>query len=94
MGATTTTQHVTKARKSHNCSWCAQTINKGQPYSRYRWFDGSDASTVKMHPECYAAMERLTIEEGEIEFYPGEHKRGCYCEHGEFCSFCTDDEGV
>lgn len=82
-----TTAQTHKARKTHRCSWCDQRINSGETYHRYRWFDGSDASTVKMHPECHEASDRLSKQQGGyIEFEPGEYTRGCTCEAG--CCEC------
>lgn len=65
----TTTQ---KANKPHRCTWCWQRIGVGETYNRYRFFDGGDAGTVKMHPECYDAMLDAAREEGGwIEWTPG-----------------------
>lgn len=67
---TETTAHV--ARKDHRCTWCWQRIKSGGTYQRYRFFDGGDVGTVKMHPECYGAMQELAAEEGGvIEWVPG-----------------------
>ena len=68
---------IKASKKTHECSWCGETIEQGDSYTRYRWFDGSDATTVKMHPECLEASKRLIeIERGQIEFSPGDHTRG------------------
>lgn len=61
-----------KARKAHRCSWCWQLINTAEIYKRYRAFDGGDASTIRMHPECHDAMTEAAKEEGGIiEWTPG-----------------------
>jgi len=78
--------NVVSARKAHGCSWCGERIEVGGAYVRYRYFDGRDAGTVKEHPECYDAMQRLCAEEGEIQFMPGDFARGCACETG--CDTC------
>jgi len=46
-----------RARKRHRCTWCWQFIEMGEQYKRYRFFDCGDAGTVKMHPECFDAMQ-------------------------------------
>ena len=39
---------------------------------RYRFFNGGDAGTCKMHLECYGAMEQAAHEEGGwFEWVPG-----------------------
>ncbi len=67
---------IKSARKRHMCSWCAEPIDVGNPYARYRWYSGSDVSTVKEHPECYEAMLEVIKKEGMIEFMPGDYPRG------------------
>ena len=72
--ATEPKTHV--AKNNHRCDWCWELINKGETYKRYRWYDGGEASTVKMHPECFEASGELAREWNEdIEFIPGEHER-------------------
>lgn len=81
---------IFSAKKSHECSWCSQAIKKGDTYKRYRWFDGCDASTVKMHPECLDASYKLISELNEsIEFFPGDYPRGCYCDFDPECDTCN-----
>lgn len=61
-----------KAMKIHRCGWCWQRIEVGTKYKRYRLYDDGAASTVKMHPECYDAMQAAAKEEGGwIEWTPG-----------------------
>lgn len=89
MGTCTKTESIAAAKNNHSCSWCNQKIAAGEPYKKYRWFDGGDASTIKMHPECLDACDELVaIEKEPIEFYPGLHPRGCYCEHDLGCEHC------
>lgn len=89
MGTATNVEHIAKARKTHGCSWCGERIEIDQPYSRWRWFDGGDASTVRVHPECNAALHDMSVELGEsIEFFPGENPRGCYCGFDPACPKC------
>lgn len=73
---TTTEPETHKAQKRHRCSWCGETIEPGNTYLRYRFFDCGDAGTVKMHPECYEAMQEEAKQEGGfMEWTPGEHER-------------------
>lgn len=70
---TPTEQH--KARKQHRCDWCWQFIVVGETYKRYRYYNGGDAGTVRMHPECYEAMQDAASEEGGfIEWTPGQER--------------------
>jgi len=81
---------IKAAQKPHRCDWCAEHIDVGQPYSRYRWYGNGDAVTVKMHPECLTAMHELSrLEGGEIEFSPGDSPRGCCCGHDRGCTKCA-----
>jgi hypothetical protein len=72
MNCTTTESH--KARKRHRCEWCWQRIDVGTTYLRYRsFYDG--AATIRMHPECNAAMHEAAAEEGGwIEWTPGQER--------------------
>lgn len=70
MASTKTESHV--ARVVHRCHWCWQLIQYGERYKRYRWFDSGSAGTVKMHEECYGALEQAIKEEGgSFEWTPG-----------------------
>ena len=71
MNACTATE-AHKARKMHVCCWCAERIEIGEEYRRYRWFSYGEAGTVKLHPECYDAMQDAAYEEGGyFEWTPG-----------------------
>lgn len=62
-------------KRTHRCSWCWQMINIGDQYSRYRSLDGSEAVTIKMHPECYEQMQIEAQQEGGyIEWIPGQER--------------------
>ena len=64
-----------KARKKHRCEWCWQVIEPGTEYKRYRFYDAGDAATIKMHPECFVAMEiEAEAEGGFIEGTPGQER--------------------
>ena len=64
-----------KARKAHRCEWCWQRIDEGAEYKRYRYYDGGDAATIKMHPECMEAMqEEAAYWGGDFEWTPGQER--------------------
>ena len=68
----TTTQ---KAKIQHRCNWCWQFIVPGEQYARYRFFDGGNAGTVKIHPECFKAMQVEASEwDGDFEWTPGQER--------------------
>lgn len=72
---------IKHAKKAHRCDWCAEKINIGDTYERWRWYDGGDAGTTKMHPECAYASSEVGKEEGyDFEYYPGMFRRGCGCD--------------
>jgi len=72
--------HITEvkthmARKAHRCEWCWQRIDDGTEYKRYRYFDGGEAATIKMHPECMDAMqEEAAYWGGDFEWTPGQER--------------------
>ena len=47
-----TNTETLRARKPHVCMSCGQRIEVGETYKRWRTYDGGDAGTNKMHPEC------------------------------------------
>lgn len=74
-------QYIKHAKKAHRCDWCAERIEIGESYERWRWYDGGDAGTTKMHPECANASSEVASEEGGyFEFHPGMFRRGCGCD--------------
>lgn len=80
---------VKAAKKRHRCSWCAEGIEVGETYKHYRSFGDDGWATVKLHQECYDAMEELAAEEGsDVEFSPGDNPRGCNCGHSRGCDRC------
>lgn len=78
MSHSTEIENIKSAKKEHVCSWCATKIAQGESYKRCRWYDSQDASTVKMHHDCYGAALDLS-EDGRFEFEFGEQFRGCNC---------------
>lgn len=80
----TTDPTTQTARKPHRCEWCWQPIQTGETYTRYRYFDGGDAGTVKLHPECFDAMQAEAREcGGWLEWTPGEGERPTAVERAE-----------
>lgn len=64
-----------KARKAHRCEWCWQRIDEGTEYKRYRYYDGGEAATIKMHPECMEAMQEEAAHwGGDFEWTPGQER--------------------
>lgn len=95
MTAMTSVEEIKAARKAHCCDWCGESIDVGQPYRRWRWFDGSHASTVRAHPECEAAVAELANEEGGmVEFFPCDNPRGCNCWFAKDCERCAAREAL
>ena len=64
-----------KAKKQHRCDWCWQFVNADETYKRYRYYNGGDVGTVKMHPECHDVMQDEAREEGGwFEWTPGQER--------------------
>jgi hypothetical protein len=74
---------VKAARKSYHCDWCYERIETGKSYQT--WFTYGEAVTARMHPECFAAMQKADIDK---ELPPaGTYRRGCWCgEREEHCN--------
>jgi hypothetical protein len=56
-------EQIQYCKKQHICHWCAEDINIGESYVRYRAFDGGKATTIKLHPECESAVENVELED-------------------------------
>jgi len=68
---------ITRARKKYRCEWCGELIEKGDAYRSYRWAEDGDAGTVRLHPECSAAMDaEIKAQGGHIVWSPGDYPRG------------------
>jgi hypothetical protein len=68
---------VKRSRKRRRCTWCAKSIEIGQPYESYRWVADGEAGTVRIHPECLAARDRVAKEAGgDFCWSPGDFERG------------------
>ncbi len=64
-----------KARKSHQCIWCAEAIAAGTRYLRERSIFDGEPQNHKWHPECKDAANAGWEAGDEEEFYPGENER-------------------
>ena len=68
---------IKRARKARPCCWCAELIEIGTPYEQWRYKDGKDIQTVRMHPACQAACRQLSTDEGpDFSWSPGDFRRG------------------
>lgn len=88
----TDVEYIKTARKQHRCDWCwFEPIEAGQPYRRWRMYDGSEASTVRVHPECDEARKELQRQDPYFdEWMPGDNPRGCYCGFDRGCPRCAE----
>jgi hypothetical protein len=87
----TAIQMVIAAKKKHRCSYCGHVIQIGETYKRYRYFDGGDAGTVKIHPECLAAFDDLDPNDQQDGFSEGDNPRGCNCGFDKNCPRCASN---
>jgi hypothetical protein len=88
MGASTAKETV-KAKKEHRCSWCAQKIDAGSNYHRWRYFGDDGPTVVKMHPECEAARIEASKHDSDFDEWPeGGNPRGCWCGFDASCTTC------
>lgn len=78
MSRSTATEYILSARKAHQCSWCAEQIDTGSSYRRWRYFSSEGATTCKLHVECFTAMEKYMFETDEYEWTMHAFDRGCY----------------
>ena len=71
-------RHITRTRKAYTCDWCNTQIDAGKPCETY--FCYGEAITVRMHLECFRAMQKVGFEADE-ELPPRGtyYRRGCWC---------------
>ena len=65
-------RHV-KARKTHKCAWCAESILTGERHPHFVGKWEGEFQNWRMHAECYEATDRQDLSDG---FALYEHKRG------------------
>jgi len=73
-------QEVKAARRQHRCDWCETAINAGEPYTRQRYGGSDGPGVLRWHPECIAALDRLTHYEQEHSLFYAPYTRGCTCD--------------
>ena len=62
------------AHKDHKCTWCAESITKGEQY--HYWTSVDDSWSVsKMHPECFVACHDELAYWGDNEYSPYDNER-------------------
>lgn len=78
---------IKQSRKPHCCDWFGGVIQVGEGYHRWRYYAHQEASTCKLHEDCFEAMiEERDQDSYEYEFH-SDHRRGCYCDGGD-CDRC------
>lgn len=92
MATYTDVEEIKSARKKHRCDWCwFEPIEVGQPYRRWRMYDGGEASTVRVHPECDEARKEAQQRDPYFEeWMPGDNPRGCNCGFDRGCPRCAE----
>jgi hypothetical protein len=78
-------KRTTKARGSHQCYWCGESIQAGSSYRQWTTFGDGPPYRTRVHLECERAWQRGLVV--EREYYSelvgfGDHRRGCLCERG------------
>lgn len=63
-----------KAAKPHRCTWCGQSIEKGEKHSMWKSVDGG-WFTNRMHPECADACAEECREWNDDEYQPYDNER-------------------
>ena len=82
---------VIRTRKPFCCVWCGEQIDAGQPCDVLSGLtEGDDMASNRYHPECFAALKTLTLDECDTWDF-GDFLRGCKCENGTVCR-CRDKE--
>ncbi len=65
-----------KARKPHDCIWCHTAIEKGEIHTWWVWADDGTLTTVRMHNECFKAMDRENDDYYDEYICEDYHRRG------------------
>lgn len=69
-------EKIVKARKSHRCYWCGETIEPKTRYWRWLWVASGTIEQVKAHLACTEAWgEEATANGGVFETMPYENER-------------------
>jgi len=62
------------AAKQHRCTWCGQSIQKGESHEVWKSVDGS-WFTNRMHPECNKALNAEMDYYGDDEYIAFSNER-------------------
>ena len=89
MGTMTGIEVVKAAKTPHHCSWCAERIDVGASYTRWRYFGDDGPTVVKIHLECKAALDEVRGDPDFEEWCEGDNPRGCNCGHDARCPRCN-----
>lgn len=65
-----------KSRKEWACSWCGESVPKGEEYRAITGVMDGEIETSKMHLECGAASEEWFLDSGEDCYELGCFVRG------------------
>ena len=68
-------RHVKACRKPHNCEWCGEIINIGEPAIRVAGVWDGDFGSYYLHHECYEPLQN-ECERGDGYFDAYEGERG------------------
>jgi len=71
------------ARKAHICDWCGTSIEPGERYAKWTWFEDGTATTVRSHDVCREAANRTRYPD-EV-WYNRDQPKGCDCGFGRMC---------
>ena len=66
-----------KARHQHVCEWCVKpVIEKGEVHMAWPWAEDGSVATVRMHLDCYEAMDREGDNHDSPLICQDYHRRG------------------
>lgn len=75
MSWTHLSSRTSKARISHQCTWCGEIIQQGDTYNREVGVSECVFNCNKYHPECYTAMVASDFDD-DLGFEPFRNIRG------------------
>jgi predicted nucleic acid-binding Zn-ribbon protein len=69
-----TAERTIVTRSPHQCTWCGQTIAKGEPHVMWKSIEDS-WFTSRMHPECHDALDEEQRFSSDSEYVPYDNER-------------------